>query len=283
MGVETAKSNEREAGMMCCVGFQGVGKTYQNMQVIALYVKDKLKPIKVRGRKVLIVDSNGEYTKEQFAKNGHANFDPKRIALSDVAAWCKSPIAECRRIDTKSLSTKEKKAILEYLIQFARNVLLVIEDINTYIINMTHMEEIVGGLVNLRHRAVDVLISYQRLRAVEPLIYSNSRFIRLHFSSGRMEDVISKINNFELYKLAQLIVNNRYSGGDKRFFVYIFNADNKIVGNFTKEEFMHACKQYLNLYKKQLKEYEQMNDCSREEAIAGQTKHYIQEYYGNKQ
>jgi hypothetical protein len=280
MGKETAKSNEREAGMMTCIGFQGVGKTYENMQVITLYGKDKIET-KVRGRKSLIVDSNGEYTKEQFAKNGHANFSPKRIAISDVEAWCKSQITECRRIDTKGLPIKDKKAILEYLIQYARGVLLVIEDINTYILSLTHMEEIVGGLVNLRHRGVDVLISYQRLRAVEPLIYSNSRWIRLHYTSGRMEDVKGKIDNFELYKIAQIVVNNRYSKGDKRFFIYISNGDNNLVGQFSKEEFIRACKQYLNIYKKEVREYEQMYGCSNEEAINGQVQHYIQEYYGN--
>ena len=270
----------REAGMMTCIGFQGVGKTYQNMHVIANYVKDK-PATKVRGRKCLIVDTNGEYTKEQFAKNNITNFDPKRIALGDVAQWCNSDIAECRRIDAKNLSVKEKKAILEYLIQHFKLGCLVIEDINTYILNMTHMEDIVSGLVNLRHKACDVLISYQRLRAVEPLIYSNSRWVRLHYSSGRMGDVISKINNFELYKIAQLIVNNEYSGGNKRFFVYISNVDNSIMGDFSKDKFIYACKQYLNIYKKQLKEYEQMHDCSKEEALNGKIKQYIDDYYGN--
>ena len=270
----------RECGMMTCIGFQGVGKTYQNMQVISDYVKDKIKT-GVKGRKCLIVDSNGEYGQEQFTKNGVPNFNPKRIALSDVEAWCKTDISECRRIDAKNVGIKEKKAILEYLVRYARNLLLTIEDINSYILSMTHMEEIVGGLVNLRHRGVDVFISYLRLRAVEPLIYSNSRWIRLHFSSGRMEDVMSKINNFELYKIAQLIVNNKYSSGDKRFFLYISNIDNSIKGKFTKADFSHACKQYLSIYKKPLKEYEQMNDCSKEEAIDGKTKQYIEDYYGN--
>ena len=57
--------NEREAGMMIVTGIQGVGKTYLNMHVIKDYVKDKFYN-KVRGRKCLIMDTNGEYTKEQF-------------------------------------------------------------------------------------------------------------------------------------------------------------------------------------------------------------------------
>lgn len=275
---EEVATNTREAGMMTCIGFQGVGKTYQHMHLIKDYVKDKL-ATKVKGRRVLIFDTNGEFTKEQFAKNGIPNFEPKRIAISDIDAWCKSGIVECRRIDAKNISIKDKKTMLEYIIRYFRAGMLVVEDINTYILSMTHMEEIVGGLVNLRHRAVDVLISYQRLRAVEPLIYSNSRFIRLHYSSGRMEDVISKINNFELYKIAQIIVNTRYSGGDKRFFVYIYNAENKIKGNFTRKEFEEACKKYISAYKKEVKEYKDMHSCSMEEAIDHRVKFLCAEYY----
>ena len=57
--------NQREAGMMLCTGIQGVGKTYQNMHIIKEYVKDKFYN-KVKGRKCLIMDTNGEYTVEQF-------------------------------------------------------------------------------------------------------------------------------------------------------------------------------------------------------------------------
>ena len=46
----------REAGMMCCTGLQGVGKTYQNMHVIASYVKDKLKN-KVKSIKFILLFS----------------------------------------------------------------------------------------------------------------------------------------------------------------------------------------------------------------------------------
>jgi len=73
----------RECGMMATAAIQGGGKTYQNMHVIAKYIKDKL-DIKVRGRKSLIFDSNGEYTTEEFAKNGIPGFTAKRIALKDL-------------------------------------------------------------------------------------------------------------------------------------------------------------------------------------------------------
>lgn len=282
MGEEKAKANQREAGMMSAAGVQGVGKTYQNMYVIYNYVQDKFFN-KVKGRKALILDVNGEYTKEEFKKNDIDNFDPKRIALKDIPEWSKANIIECRRIDAKSLSISEKKKVLEYLLSpgVFRSGLLVLEDLNNFILSVTFMEEIVGGLINLRHRAVDVLVSYQALRPIEPRIIQNSRWCRLHYQSDRVESVKGKINNMSLWKIAQLIVNRRYFNNDKRFFVYIHNFTNKIEGKFTKQEFMEACERYLAINKGEVKEYMEANSVTKEEAVKAQAKLYFNQYYGN--
>lgn len=270
----------REAGMMTVSGVQGVGKTYQNMHIIKDYVIDKFYN-KVKGRRCLIFDTNGEYTQEQFAKNDIPNFKVRMIALQDVKDWCYKGEVECRRIDAKNLSIAEKRAAVEYLVSVLRNGMLVLEDINTYILNLTHMEDIVSGLVNLRHRACDVLISYQSLRPVEPRVWQNSRWIRMHYQADNVNDIKGKLPNPILFKIAQIIVNNRYFNGDKRFFVYIYNFQNKIVGKFTKQEFMDACKLYLNANKKYIKEYRDMHNVSMDEALEGQTKQYFNQYYGN--
>jgi hypothetical protein len=143
------------------------------------------------------------------------------------------------------------------------------------------MEEIVGGLVNLRHRAVDILISYQSLRPVEPRIWQNSRWVRMHYQADNVNDIKGKVTNPTLFKIAQLLVNKRYFNDDKRFFVYIHNFSNKIEGKFTEEEFAEACRQFLNSNKKYIKEFKEMNNCSTEEAIEAQVKQYIAQYYGN--
>jgi hypothetical protein len=274
------KAKEREAGMMVCTGIQGVGKTYQNMHVINNYVRDKFYN-GVRGRKCLIFDTNGEYTREQFTRADINNFEPKRISIGDVEAWSLTDTAECRRIDAKNLGIREKKEAVQYLLKVYRNGMLVLEDINTYILSVTFMEEIVGGLVNLRHRAVDVLISYQSLRPVEPRIWQNSRWVRMHYQADNVLDIKGKVTNVILFKIAQLIVNKRYFNGDKRFFLYIHNFGNKLQGKFTKKEFEDACKQYIQSTKKILREYKEINDCSNDEAIDGLIKQYIKEYYGN--
>ena len=273
-----AKAKQREAGMMAVTGIQGVGKSYQNMHLIYNYTTDKIKT-GVKGRKCLIFDTNGEYTSEQFAKNNVPNFDPKKIAIKDVENWSATDVAECRRLDAKNLSIKQKKECVEYLLKVYRNGMLVLEDINTYILSVTFMEEIVGGIVNLRHRGVDVIISYQSLRPVEPRIWQNARWVRMHYQADNIMDIKGKVTNVTLFKLAQLLVNKRYFDGDKRFFVYIHNFNNKIQGDFTKNEFADACNKYLNSNRKYIKEFMSINDCSNDEAIDGLTKQYTEEYF----
>jgi hypothetical protein len=278
---QAENKKEREAGMMAITGIQGVGKTYLNMHIIKEYVKDKFYN-KVRGRKCLIMDTNGEYTKEQFKKNDIDGVDPKTIAVKDIPAWCRTEGAECRRIDAKNISIDEKIAIVEFIIAQYRNGMFVLEDINTYILNMTHMKDVVGGLVNLRHRAVDVLISYQSARPVEPRIWQNARWVRMHYQADNVTDIKGKLPNPTMYKIAQIIVNNRYFNGDKRFYVYIHNFANKIEGAFTKTEFKTACSMYLSSNKKYIKEHaDMMQSKDMDAAREHLAKQYFDMYYGN--
>ena len=272
---------KRHAGMQITSGFQGVGKTYLNMHIIAKYVKDKI-TTKVKGRKVLIIDTNGEFTKDQFNENGIPNFNPVNIGIKDVAHWSISDIVECRRIDIKSLSIPEKKNLVINALKDFKNGMLVLEDINTYIMSATHMEEIVGGLVNLRHRGVDILISYQSLRAVDPLMYRNSRWVRMHYQVDSIDDIIGKIPNPSLYKIAQLIVNDKYlNQGEKRFYLYIQNADQNLRGAFSKADFKKAVRKYIFLNKKMIKDFMLMEQVKEDQAIEMLMRQYYNQYYGN--
>lgn len=272
------EDKSREAGMMAITGAQGVGKTYLNMHIIKDYVTDNFKT-KVNGRKCLILDTNGEYTNAQFKANKVNNLNVKLLSLKDVPEWSRFGSNECRRIDAKNLGLSEKKKVAEYCIKNYKNGMFVLEDINTYLLNVAQMEEIVGGLVNLRHRAVDVLISYQSLRAVEPRIWQNSRWIRMHYQADNVSDIKGKVNNPELMKIAQLIINSRYFNGDQRFYLYIYNLTNKIVGDYNKEEFLAAARQYLSMNKKLIKEVANMNKIPESQAIERKS-NQLYEIYG---
>jgi len=273
----------RECGMQTALAIQGGGKTYQNMYIIVDYVKDNIEA-KVRARRCLIYDTNGEYTPEEFAKNGIPNFNARRIAVKDVRAWCRDPkTIECRRIDAKALGISEKKTVLEYLASNVIDCLLVIEDVNTYVLQMSHMEAVIGKLVSLRHYGVDVLISYQSARAAEPRIYQNSRWVRMHFIGDNVDESKSKIPNFPLYKIAQIIVTQRFEKGDIRFFVFIMGiGGRKLEGAFTKAEWEDACDKYFLINKKEVREHALINKSSEEESRKKLVDRYTMLYYGNK-
>jgi len=272
---------EREAGMSVAVGSQGVGKSWKTKMLIYDMVKGDISS-GVKGSKVIVMDTNGEYTDAEFVKMGMKNFSSKKIALNDIKSWCLSPLIECRRIDAKNLSMDEKLKTLEFLIKECRDVVLVVDDINTYVLNVTHLREIVGGLVNLRHRACDVIVSYQSLRAVEPRVIANCRWVRMHYQSDDVYDVKGKLGgHLELFKIAQILVNTKYFGGDKRFYAFVMKADNKVKGKFSKKEFAEACLKYLNGNSKIVKQYQKENGMNEQEAMKAKVHHLVEMYYGN--
>jgi hypothetical protein len=271
----------REAGLFISAAMQGLGKTRQNMWLISRYVKDKI-DIGVRGRKCLILDPNGEYTEASLIENGITDLKVKTIAVKDVAAWCRSNIVECRRIDMKSLIADDRAKILNYIIGVSKNMLLCIEDLNTICLNVLTLDQMVQNIVNLRHKAVDVLTSYQSLRAVEPRMLQNCRHLRLHYQLGSVDDIKSKLPcDKEVFKLAQLIINTRYYAGDKYFFLYIQTLAAKIEGTFDKAEFMDACRKFLLINKKRLKEEMDITGCKQEDAVKNQSELLYKQFYGN--
>ncbi len=259
----------REAGMTIAAAAKGMGKTYYTMHFIAQYVKDKIFN-KVRGRKALIMDTNGEYTAQQLTKNNVSGLVIGNLAVQDVIRFASPnhPV-EARRIDMKSLSIKEKLDVTKYCLQNFTNGLIVLEDINNYVLNITHMEEIVGTIIAARHRGLDIIINYQSLRPIEPRIWQNANWIRMHHQLDNVADIKGKVPNPEILKIAQLIVNNRYATGDQRFYLFINQYESKIDGTFTEQEYEAACKQYLSINKRELKEYMNMNGVGIEQAYQG--------------
>ncbi len=198
-----------------------------------------------------------------------------------MEAFGYSDLIEIRRIDAKHLGVAEKKQVLEYLLKKYRNGMLALEDINTYVLQVTHMEEVVGKIVNLRHRAVDVIVSYQSLRPVEPRIWQNSRWVRMHFQADDVRDIKDKVTNIQLFTIAQIMVHKKYYDGNERFFLYITQFGRKIEGEFTREDFDFASRVYLHMNKKELDLYKAINSCDDDAATEGQIKLYYKMYYNN--
>lgn len=83
----------REAGLTLSPGRQGVGKSHATIQLMNEYVKDRPG---IPGRRVLILDVNGEFTQ----------YEP--MDVRDVKDWCLKGPVEIRRIKNWNTYGKNK-------------------------------------------------------------------------------------------------------------------------------------------------------------------------------
>jgi hypothetical protein len=63
---------------------------------------------------------------------------------------------------------------------------------------------------------------------------------------------------------------------------FLISFDNKIEGKFTKKEFLDASEKYININKREMKEYVEMNDCTKPEAMKYLQKQFYDQFYGNQ-
>lgn len=227
----------REPQLIIATGRKRIGKTYTTLQMIHRYVQDNAAKGK-KGRKVLIYDVNQEYT--QF----------KTIAEKDISRFTHSPRIEVRRIlaitsDGKIMHIDQMNDLLKKILQEFRGGLLVLEDINRYLID-TKTPEIIGTMATNAHRDLDIVCHLQSLAPMTTRMWQNCSVVRFHF---QMDDIFrykNRIPLYELYKIAQCLVNYKYHGGDIRFYCWVYNEESLIKGAFSKADFKQACIDYLN-------------------------------------
>ena len=231
---------EREPILMCATGKKGVGKTYQTEKLINDYIKPNRGTGK-KGRKVLIYDINMEYTRY------------KVIGLKDIKKFSRQNKIEIRRVlpineDGSVATLVEMVDILNTIIQTFRGGLLVLEDINRYMIQ-ARTTEVVGLLATNRHRDLDIICHFQSLAPLDPRMWQNTAMVRFHYQLDDVKRYKNRIPNYELFALAQCLVENKYlKEGNKRFFCWVSSDENFITGNFTEIDFNKAVVEYCEKY-----------------------------------
>lgn len=239
-------SKEREAKRIIAVGMQGVGKSYETIRMMLNAAKGSAT---TPPRKGLIFDTNDEFGDFEF-EGGRQQI--KAISLSDITLFTVNRIYEVRRIrpffdNGMVMSADEKAVVLEQILKDFNNGILLVEDPNTYVSdNMP--SDIIGRLVNTRHRSADIILHFQNLgRAGHPKIFGNASLIRMHKTNDTAQRHRSKFEEkTEMIQIAEHIVNNRYYNGDERFFLYIDVVYSKIRGKFTKHEAETAVFEYIS-------------------------------------
>ena len=259
---------------MCATGKKGVGKTFTTLLAIEDYVKPNKKTGK-QARKVLIYDINMEYT------------DYKAISVEDIPKFTRQAKVEVRRVlpilsDGRMASLSEMLDILSQIIENFRGGMLVLEDINRYLIQ-SKTTDVIGLLATNRHRDLDIICHFQSLSALDPRMWQNTSFVRFHYQIDDIKRYAQRIPNFEMFKIAQCLVEFRYlKCGDKRLYCYIASDDNYITGNFTKRDFEFACRDYLERNPKRVNDAQKRfgnGIDAREKAVKFIVDEMFQKYY----
>ena len=166
--------DRREPILMCATGKKGVGKTYTTMNLIKSYIKGNKKTGK-KARKVLIYDINMEYT------------DFKAISVKDIPNFTRQSKIEVRRVlpildNGKMATLSDMLVILNQIIENFRGGMLILEDINRYLI-ASKTTDVIGLLATNRHRDLDIICHFQSLSALDPRMWQNTTFVRFHYQS----------------------------------------------------------------------------------------------------
>lgn len=224
---------ERQPMLTVVCGETAVGKTFRNIREIEVYMKDH--PITgKKGRKVLIFDVNDDdYT--------YPTVSPYHIkALTNVKARRIRPLTGKGEL----MDLSQKRDIVEMMVKNFKNGLLVLEDLDKYMVGAKG-QTIIGLLTTNRHSGLDIMISHQSIAKITTTEWQNATWLRLH---KQVDDIIryrERIPNYFIVRIACFIVEEQYLCGNKRFFVYVDMRRLKIRG-CSIEAFIRACKKYLD-------------------------------------
>ena len=235
--------------MILVAGRKGVGKTFQTLLTISKYLKTTATK---RGRKVLIFDVNNEFGDVQ---KDHKNTSLPKIGLiklSQVPAFAKVNQAVVKRVsifkdDGQRMTLSDMAKALGYILDHYRNGLLLIEDISKYITD-SMPGDLIGSICTQRHVSVDVIIHVQTVgKLFNPKLWGNCNELRLHRADDTIKRHKDKISgNIEPLLIMEQLVEMKNKQGDKRFFCYLNKDHGKILGKFTKAEFLKAIEAYLS-------------------------------------
>lgn len=238
--------NIRTNKILASGGFKGGGKTYQTYKLISKYVAPTDGSL---SRKVIIFDTNYEYNYSSIKESGF-NFNIKTIKLTDLPNFILQTKVEAARIlpllPNGQLMTKEKKDTAWKIIRDFRGGLVILDDINNYVLNVTHEEEFVNAIINNAHRNADVIINFQSINMINPILIRNLNEVRMHYEIESPNQTKFQ-ERWEMYSIAKYIINAKYLAGQEKYCLIVDNLKFKIKGNFTKAEFAIACKKYIEM------------------------------------
>lgn len=264
----------REPSAEIVIGFKGVGKTFTTKKMVDSYIMNDPGTGR-KGRPALVFDVNGEY--EDYKAVDYDVMEPNEMIrtteLRKISGPGKYRIVAYRK-DRSMMSVNEMYATLVTICKVYRNGLLILEDINKYMLSNVKID-IVGMLIGLRHLGTDLIIHYQSLRAIPPRMWSNMNFLRWHKQSDGIDKYRDRLDNYELFKIGERISEDMYLK-DIRYYFWIDKLGEKLIG-VDELIFEKACLQYLACVPKALKERERLMKMRGDKTEGGAVKAFIDE------
>tara|TARA_R110001592_G_scaffold91545_2_gene267859 strand:+ start:3075 stop:3938 length:864 start_codon:yes stop_codon:yes gene_type:complete len=285
----------REALLGIAVGKKGVGKTYETLKVATKYILGDAKQ-GTRPRKVLILDVNNEYAEVKKDHNNQMFPEIKALRLEDVPRFTYHPKAEARRVSVLKpeggkMSLVEIQEALGYILSNYQNGLLIIEDINKYISDSLP-NDLMGTIATQRHVSVDIITHFQSIgKAANPKLWANCNWLRFHKCEDTVERHKQKFaGNIHHLQIMEMMIDDEYKVGNKRFHCYLDKDYGTIKGDFDKTKFKKSIENFLeNNYTIVSKEINkkhlytgELKHKNHKEAVDYLVNSFIKTYYGNR-
>ena len=271
--------------LLVASGAQGIGKSYTTLKQLihGAYVSNYKK-------RALIFDTNGnEYA--EFKIDGHTH-KINAITRNELIHFANQETPEVKRISTVRsngmiMSSDEIENLLLYVMTYLRNSTLLLEDTNR-VFGDALPQSIAGLICNLRHRSVDTILHIQSCGRLLPKIRQNLSVLRYHYQYDSVDESREKLaGDFEIFSIAEKLVNKQYFAGNNRFFIYILRDKRNIQGAFSPKMFSEAIQEYISENAKVLrpilaKRDIKGNKCfNYEQAMNIKTVELFKKYYGN--
>jgi hypothetical protein len=232
----------REPSIEIVIGFKGVGKTYTTREIVNSYIMNDPGTGRV-GRPVLVFDVNGEY--EDYKAIDYDVLEEnemKRVAnILKITGPGKYRIVAYKK-DRTIMNPNEKYRVLIDLSKHCRGMLLILEDINSYVLSNIKVD-VIAMLIGVRHLGTDLIIHYQSLHFIPPRIWANMNFLRWHKQSDDIAKYLRRLDGIELFKIGECISERQYNV-DPHYFFWIDKMGGKFKG-VDELIFERACLDYL--------------------------------------
>ncbi len=251
---------------------------------------------------VIIYDMNNEYG-DPVESGGYGI---KAMHIEHIPAFMAHPKKEIRRIvpfhftgkGLKKYSSGEMLENLERVVNMYQGGCLVVED-PSKMIGKAVTDDITGAICTNRHNSCDMILHYQSVGRILPVLHENINIYRFH---NQKDDVMRSENKLEeytdIFKIAQIMVQDEIArmkktlsqqeiieNRHKRYFVFVDKDSGQIKGDYNNKQFSAALDYFIKFGYADLKPWtRQLDDNGRKvytypQAVAACKEQLYEKYY----